>query len=151
MGIRGNGAGHVTVGTSLPDPTDLEAIRARLADDGLGRRRPLGLGSVTIAKDALERLGDEIDAVRRTGPVVLLVDETPMTRDGEDLKARVAATLQDRFGAGCVVLRANGAELHADEHGLKQADEAIGRRAPVVPGEAVQHIDILVADADQGA
>ena len=57
----------MTVGTSLPDPTDLEAIRARLADDGLGRRRPLGLGSVTIAKDALERLGDEIDAVRRTG------------------------------------------------------------------------------------
>ena len=116
----------------LPDPTDLDALRRRLADDPTGRRRPIGLGTVRIGPDALNHLADDVTAVRRGGPVVLLIDETPMRRDGQDLKAEVAATLTARFPTTTTVLRATNGELHADPDALAQADAAIAGAGCVV-------------------
>ena len=58
--------------TPLPDPTDLDGLRRRLADDPTGRRRPIGLGTVRIGPDALRHLADDVASVRRDGPVVVL-------------------------------------------------------------------------------
>lgn len=114
-----------------PDASDLDGLRARLAADGQ-RRRPLGLGRVRISPDALDHLADDIDAVRTTGDVVLLMDATPMTIAGRDLKARVVRELEARFGATALVLQADGPELHADAHALAQADEVVAGAGCVV-------------------
>jgi len=116
----------------LPDPTDLDALRARLADDPTGRRRPLGLGTVRIAPDALRHLADDVGAVRRDGPVVLVVDETPMRRAGGDLKSQVQAALEGRFPTTTTILRATNGELHADADALAQADAGIAGAGCVV-------------------
>ena len=67
--------------TILPDPTDLDGLRRRLADGegdrgsagaggpDRGRRRPIGLGRVRIASNALAELPDDVATVRREGPV----------------------------------------------------------------------------------
>ena len=123
--------------TILPDPTDLDGLRRRLADGegdrgsasaggpDRGRRRPIGLGRVRIGSNALAELPDDVATVRREGPVVVIVDETPMRRAGDDLKAAVVAALSARFPTRLAVIRARGAELHADADALGQADVAI--------------------------
>jgi glycerol-1-phosphate dehydrogenase [NAD(P)+] len=137
----------VTDHTTLPDPTDLEGLRNRLArrdgrdgrEGGAGReggdgaraaRRPIGLGSVRLRVNALDELGDSVEAVRRDGPVLIVVDETPMRRAGKDLKAMVQADLSARFDARVAVITGQGGELHADVDALRQADEAIAASSP---------------------
>ena len=117
---------------ALPDPTDLAALRARLADDPSGRRRPIGLDTVHIAPDALEDLCDAVAAVRRDGPVALVMDETPMRRAGRDLKAHVHALLSSNFPTQTVTLTAPTGELHADADALAQADAGIAGAGCVV-------------------
>lgn len=114
----------------LPDPTDVDALRARLESAGASRR-PIGLDRVRIQEDALAYLADEIEGVRRDGPVLVIVDETPMRRAGADLKARVIDDLEAAFDVRVATIRAHGSELHADADALRQADEAI---AAVRPG-----------------
>jgi glycerol-1-phosphate dehydrogenase [NAD(P)+] len=116
----------------LPDPTDLGDLRRRLADDPTGRRRPIGLGTIRIGPDALAHLADEVAAVRRDGPVVLVVDETPMRRADRDLKADVAAILATRFPTRTAVMRGASGELHADADALAQADAGIDGAGCVV-------------------
>lgn len=112
--------------TAHPDPTDLDGLRRRLMTEPDGpRRNPIGLGTVRIASNALATLADDVAAVRRPGPVVLIVDATAIRRDGADLKALIATMLSARFETRVVVIRADGAELHADEAALAQADAAI--------------------------
>jgi glycerol-1-phosphate dehydrogenase [NAD(P)+] len=120
---------------TLPDPTDLDGLRARLrsADDGstdVRVRRPIGLGTVRIEPDALRHLPDAVDAVRREGAVLLIVDETPMRRGETDLKAVVSDTLARRFETRTALIKAVGTELHADADALRQADEAIAESNP---------------------
>lgn len=116
----------------LPDPTDLDGLRARLADGDDRARRPIGLGRVRIGPDALEHLVDDVEAVRADGPVVVIVDETVMRRAGAALKVRVAADLTTRFETQVAVIRAHGAELHTDADALAQADRAIAGAGCVV-------------------
>jgi glycerol-1-phosphate dehydrogenase [NAD(P)+] len=116
----------------LPDPTDLTALRARLADDPTGRRRPIGLGTVRIDPDALVHLAGDVAAVRRDGPVVLVIDETPMRRADRDLKAHVHALLSSNFPTRIVTLSAATGELHADADALAQADAGIAGAGCVV-------------------
>lgn len=111
---------------ALPDPTDLVGLRARLATATPGAlRHPIGLGTVVIGPTALDHLLHEVEAIRRPGPVVVLVDETPMRRGAEDLKAKVIADLTTRFETQVAVMRATGSELHADVEALAQADRMI--------------------------
>ena len=110
----------------LPDPTDLDALRQRLAaDDPTGRRHPIGMRTVRIGPDALDHLPDDVAAVRRGGPVVLVVDETPMRRAGDDLKSKVQAALAAHFATNTLVLHAPHGQLHADADALAQADAGI--------------------------
>jgi glycerol-1-phosphate dehydrogenase [NAD(P)+] len=127
-GVRGgatrDGRGHAA------DPTDLDGLRERLR--GGEGRRPIGLGRVRIAADALGYLADDVASVRRDGPVVVVMDETPMRRAGDDLKAAVVAQLTARFETRAAVIHATGAELHADADALGQADRAIAGAGCVV-------------------
>lgn len=130
----------------LPDPTDLEALRLRLQARPDGRtaadwgpdepaataRRPIGLQRVRIGSDALSHLVGDVSELRRPGPVVVLADETPIRRNGEDLKSLIVATLTGRFETRFAVLRATGTELHADADALAQADVAIAGSGCVV-------------------
>lgn len=112
--------------TRLPDPTDLAGLRRLMVTGAAGPpRKPIGMGKVRIASNALVDLADEVEAVRRPGPVVLIVDPTPMRRAGGDLKATVAAALSARFDMRLAVIRTHGVELHADEDALAQADLAV--------------------------
>ena len=133
----------MTERSPLPDPTDLDGLRRRLLQAGRAvhqpgaptsadARRPIGLDRVRIASNALAALPDDVAAIRQDGPVVVIVDETPMGRAGGDLKAAVVAALTARFPTRLAVLRANGAELHADADALGQADAAIAGAGCVV-------------------
>ncbi|MGK2849456.1 MAG: iron-containing alcohol dehydrogenase [Candidatus Limnocylindrales bacterium] len=121
-------------GPSLPDPTDIDALRVRLAADGEAdpRRRPIGLDRVQIGPDALDHLVAVVRDLRAAGPVVVIVDTTAMRRSGEDLKARVVADLSAHFDTRVAVIEADGAELHADGAALAQADRAIAGAGCVV-------------------
>lgn len=123
--------GRSTV-SGLPDPTDLDGLRARLADGGGRVRHPIGLGRVRIGPDVLDHLVDDVEAVRAEGPVVIIVDETVMHRAGAALKARVAADLATKFETQVAVIRAHGAELHTDADALAQADRAVAGAGCVV-------------------
>ena len=114
------------------DPIDLDGLRRRLADDPTGRRRPIGLGTVRIRPDALRHLADDVASVGHDGPVVVVVDETPIQRAGRDLKADVAAILAERFPTTTITLRAPNGELHADADALAQADAGIAGAGCVV-------------------
>jgi glycerol-1-phosphate dehydrogenase [NAD(P)+] len=123
----------VTERTALPDPTDLDGLRHLLAGS-VERiaRQPIGLRRIQIGPDALDELAHAVAAVKKPGPVVLVVDETAMTRDGADLKAVVATTLRDRFDTQVATIRAHAVELHADEDALAQADAAVADAGCVV-------------------
>jgi glycerol-1-phosphate dehydrogenase [NAD(P)+] len=117
---------------ALPDPTRLDDLRERLDATGGQRRQSIGLGRVRIGSNVLAHLPEDVAAVRRPGPVVILEDETPMRRAGADLKASVEAMLAERFPTRRTVLRAHGDELHADVDALAQADNAIAGAGCVV-------------------
>ena len=129
MGPRGGR--RVTDRALLPDPTDLADLRRRLATGPPGaavqgeRRRSIGMDRIRIGPDVLPALPDDVAAIRRDGPIVVVMDETPMTRGGSDLKASVMAMLGARFPTRPAVIRAHAAELHADADALAQADAAI--------------------------
>jgi glycerol-1-phosphate dehydrogenase [NAD(P)+] len=80
---------------------------------------------VRIGSNAIAGLADEVGRVRKPGPVVVIVDATPMTRVGDDLKAMAAAALSARFPTRVATIRERGAELHADDDALAQAEAAI--------------------------
>lgn len=129
------------------DPTDLEALRRALAPpDGVDgasslRRRPVGLHRVVIADSAFDELPAVVDAARaaspRPGPVIVLMDATPMRRGPADLKAEVVERLMAERDIGGtsrrdvrpVVIGRDRHELHADEAALAEADAAIANAA----------------------
>ena len=117
----------------MANPIDLDGLRDRLG--GGPERRTIGLGSVTIASDALDHLAGAVAAVRRDGPIVVVVDETPMVRAGADLKAAVMALLSARFETRLAVIQAAGLELHADQDALEQADTAIAGAGCIEPSQ----------------
>ena len=129
----------------LPDPTDLETLRARLAP-GESRpgvnapgRRPIGLRRIEIGPDALDALPAIVAEAREVrgrpgssaGDVVVLTDATPMRRGDADLKAAIVVRLRGT-SVRHVVLGSDRLELHADERSLAEADLAIRGAAVVV-------------------
>jgi len=122
----------MTVDVGLPDPTDLDRLRSRLAVGDAARRRQLGMRRIEIGTDALDQLEGAVRQVRAAGPVVALMDATPMRRGGEDLKRSVTARLEAAFDARVHVLGRDRAELHADEQALAEADRAIAGAGCVV-------------------
>jgi glycerol-1-phosphate dehydrogenase [NAD(P)+] len=116
---------------------DLEGLRAELGDDTpASRLRPIGLGRIHLGSDALAELPRAVRSVAREGEVVVLVDPTPMRRDGADLKRLVVDRLAAELPAGLPVrlevLGADRSELHADERALAEADRLIAGAGVVV-------------------
>lgn len=128
-----------------PDPIDLDALRKAMAPGPDGpRRRPIGLRRIEIGIDALDTLPEAVAAARiGSGPVIVLVDATPMRRAGRDLKADAVASLP---AARSIVIGAGRAELHADESALAEADEAV-RGASVVVSVGSGTITDIAKDA----
>jgi glycerol-1-phosphate dehydrogenase [NAD(P)+] len=110
------------------DPTDLDAIRRAL--DGTqptGGRHPIGIDRIVIGIDALGALPAAIAVARgqRPGPVVVLMDATPMRRGPDDLKDLVTGIIARHAESVVCVLGRDRPELHADERALAEADAAI--------------------------
>lgn len=124
----------------LPDPADLPALRTALeAADPDGRLVPVGLRRIVVAADALGTLVDTVAEEQAhagggdaTGTVVVLVDATPITRDGDDLKKRVHDALAVRFPVRTTVLRGPHPTLHVDDETMDAATAAVADAACVV-------------------
>jgi glycerol-1-phosphate dehydrogenase [NAD(P)+] len=118
------------------DPTDLDGLAAMIrAADPEGRLHPIGMHAIRIGEDALDAVPGLVATLGRPGPVVVLVDSTPMRRGPDDLKARVADNLAAAFGTAEVRLAVIGRgrpELHADDDALAEADAAIAGAGCVV-------------------
>jgi glycerol-1-phosphate dehydrogenase [NAD(P)+] len=103
---------------------DLDGLRAALrrAPDA-ERLQPIGLARVHIGRDALDQVPAIVAGLRRPGDVLLLMDDTPMRRRDQDLKALVEAQLRAWVPVRVAVLEAPGGIVHADEATLAAARE----------------------------
>ena len=116
----------------VPAPLDLDALRRAFASGdwatATSRRRPIGLGEVVIAADALDGLSASVDAARHPGPIVVLFDTTPMRRGNTDLKPDVVSRLRAGLSGTDIrshALGTSGTQLHVDGAALAEADAAI--------------------------
>lgn len=121
----------------LADPTDLVALAAMIrAADPEGRLHPIGMRAVRIGEDVLADVPGLVAGLGRPGPVVVLVDSTPMRRGPADLKPFVVERLTASAAVGgdvrLAVIGANRPELHADDAALAEADAAIAGAGCVV-------------------
>ena len=116
--------------SSIADPTDLDRVRDVIAASPDPERLvALGIRHLGIGPDVTAQVADELAASLRPGTadparVLLLVDATPILRDGEDLKARVEADLGERFAVERLVL-GHGDHLLADDEALDAATAAV--------------------------
>jgi glycerol-1-phosphate dehydrogenase [NAD(P)+] len=106
-----------------------EQIRAALADaPEAGRLRPLGLGGVLLGTGVSDQVAALAGELRiEAGDVALLMDRRPMPGPRGEIKAAVAAALEDA-GEGPVHIAYLGddrAEVHADAPTLAAAVEAV--------------------------
>lgn len=103
------------------DPANMPALRRWLSEqdsDPAHPLRPVEIDEILIDPDALLKLPAVLRRanVARTRPVLLVVDETPMRRERDDLKELVQALLRHR-GHPVEMLR-----LMGDRFGLVHAD-----------------------------
>jgi glycerol-1-phosphate dehydrogenase [NAD(P)+] len=122
------------------DPADLPALKRWLAAQQAQQEtgallRPVEIDEILIAPDALLELPAVLQRAGCTsgGTVLLVMDETPMHREGEDLKVFTQALLRN---AGYAV---HPLWLSGDRYGLVHADfEQVERvRAAIAPGTAL--------------
>ena len=118
--------------------TGLAPVLSLLAEqDPAGQLVPCELRALIVGPGALDRLPEAVVSCVPEGvtrpTVVLLVDETLILRDGQDLKARAELLLTDVADVRRVVLSDGHAELHVTETVVADA----------VAGTA--GIDVLVA------
>src|ERR671921_2752969 len=108
------------------DPTNLEALRKALASsDPDGKLAPVGMSRIEIGPEALYSLTEVVTGLTEGRHVVFVADATPMFRNGEDLKERVARTLSESFELERAVIGTDRNELHADEEAVAEVEEAI--------------------------
>jgi len=163
-------------GSSLPahlsDPTDVPALRAAFtATDTHSRLHPVHLDAIVVGPEAADavpdavatQLGRAAEAGRMTdGPIVLLVDATPIERAGADLKALVAERLTARFGGErevrTTVLRSRHSSghhdtLHVDDEAVDAATTAVAGAAAVVAvgGGTISDISKIAAARADGS
>ena len=147
------------IGTTVPVGDFAAVLGFLAAADPEGALAPCGLRRVVLGADVLGRVADEVAALldltpgRGTAPaaVTLLVDDTPILREGVDVKAEVARLLQARFRVTVEVLTDPHPPLHVDEQALATATRAAqGADAVVsVGGGTVTYIG-KVASAGAG-
>jgi glycerol-1-phosphate dehydrogenase [NAD(P)+] len=131
-------------GLAWVDPTDLDGLRGALsAADPEGRLAPIAMSRIEIGTEALYVLPEIVSELAReahagdlaAAHVALVVDATPMHRDGGDLKEEAERLLGGRFEVRRAVIGGEGIELHADEEALAEAEAAVaGADCAVVVG-----------------
>ena len=116
----------------------LDDIRRLVSvEDPDGRLQSLGLGDLIIGPGVLDRVADAVaDLVpadrQEQANVVLLVDATPIRREGVDVKALVENELASRFRVRRVVLSDGHAELHVTDEVVQSAIVATAEADVVV-------------------
>jgi glycerol-1-phosphate dehydrogenase [NAD(P)+] len=119
----------------IPDPTDLARLAANIRSaDGEGRLHPIGIKAIRIGESALDDVPVLVGDLGRAGPIVVLVDPTPMRRGPDSLKEVVVERLRAIPGADVrlAVIGSDRVELHADDAALAEADAAIAGAGCVV-------------------
>ena len=118
------------------DPTDLDGLHEALKlADPEGKLAPIDKSQVEIGPDALNLLPEVVSEVARGAlRVALVMDATPMRRDGGDLKAEVERLLGRPFEVRRPVIGAGRAALHADEEALDETAAAVAGADCVVVG-----------------
>jgi glycerol-1-phosphate dehydrogenase [NAD(P)+] len=121
-------------GLEWADPTDLDGLREALKfADPEGRLAPVGMSRVEIGREALYLLPEVVSELAGGPRVALVVDATPMRRDGDDLKSGVERLLAGRFEVRRATI--GGGALHADEAALEETATAVsGADCVVVVG-----------------
>jgi glycerol-1-phosphate dehydrogenase [NAD(P)+] len=94
--------------------------------------RPIGLRRIDIADDALDRLPEMVEAVRRPGRIVVLGDAVSIQLGADALKPLVADRLAGLGPTEVVLLGTPGAELHADHTAVEAAARATAEAGCVV-------------------
>jgi glycerol-1-phosphate dehydrogenase [NAD(P)+] len=118
------------------DPTDLDGLlRTVRGWPGADEYPPLELRRVLVSADAFDRLGEVVAELDPEARAVLVVqDDTPMSRSGQDLKRAVAEVLvAANFGVDVCQLE-GGADgtLHADFERLDVVIEHLRGGVPVI-------------------
>lgn len=141
----------------VEDPTDLAMLKEVIAESERPEALvPLGIRHLVISPNAalqveeflVELLGAE--AITGRPRIVLLVDSTPITRNGEDLKQLVSDSLTPMFDVDRLVL-GSGGHLYADDAALDEATAALEGAAAVVSVGSGTISDIAkVASTRQG-
>jgi glycerol-1-phosphate dehydrogenase [NAD(P)+] len=101
------------------DPADMPALKKRMETwDELSDLPELGVKAVHVKPDAVGELSRELQAlgVKTGNTVILVMDRTPMTIAGEDLKPMVSEAL------GNAGYKVHKVELESDAHGLVHPD-----------------------------
>ncbi len=142
----------LSLSDKLVDPTDLDALHEALrASDPEGRLAPLGIRRIEIGTEALYLLPEAVSELSQGPRVVLVVDATPMRRDGKDLKAEAERLLARGFEVERAVIGAHHTRLHADEQALNEAWAAVvGADCVVVVGSGTITDICKVATARAG-
>jgi glycerol-1-phosphate dehydrogenase [NAD(P)+] len=108
--------------TTHLDPADIATIVATLDLGAPGSRlQPIGLGSVEIAPDAIDRLPGIVRTVMHAGDIVVLGDHVDIRRGRASLKPDVARGLEACGHVRVVALGLPGSELHADAEAVTAA------------------------------
>lgn len=138
-----------------PELRDMEDVRALLAAaDPHGRLVPCGLRDVRLGSGAAAGVAAAVAELLPPletgdgGTVLLLVDETPILREGADLKDLVEAQLRDSFRVRKEVLSDGHAELHVSEPVVEAASRAARGADAVVAlgGGTISDIGKLAAE-----
>ena len=107
------------------DPTDVEALQQAVDEsDPDGRLARIGLRRIEISETALDELSGAISSVSDRSAVTVMMDRTPIRRNGQDLKQSVIETLARGFRVVPCWLGTPDEELHTDEQVISEAAAA---------------------------
>ena len=144
--------------SNAPPLTGLDDVQAMLAaEDPDGRLLRCGLADLVIGPGVLARVVDAVASLvpagaRTPAHVVLLVDATPIHRQGADMKATVEQDLMSRFDVHRLILSDGHPELHVTDTVVQAAIDATANADVVVAlgGGTVSDIGKLAVAARPG-
>ena len=144
--------------SNAPTLAGLDDVRALVAaEDPDGRLVPCGLTDLVIGPGVLARVGDVVTGLvpigrEQAARIVLLVDATPIHRQGADMKATVEQDLMSRFEVHRVILSDGHPELHVTDTVVQAAIDATANADVVVAlgGGTVSDIGKLAVAARPG-
>ncbi len=113
---------------------EVESVRAYLATaDPEGTLLRCEIRDIRLGRGQIAHVAASVaDVLQAPARVTMLVDRTPILRQGEDVKGMVEAQLRERFTVHKEVLDDGHAELHVDEAVIDIASRAVADADAVV-------------------